>query len=504
MADYSYTQLDSLLAQVRRIEAHRIKGAEAQIKSTYQGLLKELRHYLADTYTRFAENDQLTFGILQKHGYYGRFLEEVEKKVNAVAPEVKRLIRSMVGQTYEATYNGLAEAVKKAAGGRMAFDGLKGCTPDIVRRAVDNPIAGLTLNDRLEKNRKGIIYDIKKNITVGLTNGDRYSTMANRIKQSVDGNYKKAIRITRTETHRVRQAGEWDSAMETDKQLQANGGRLRMEKTWKTMRDERVRPARRYKTKKGWKTGKPGKYDHKSMEGISCLVDEEFTLPSGAATQYPGGSGVAGEDINCRCYLSYKLKPMDKPQSIVDKASETEYNHTRTAEELQSVAEDIKEELPVYAQNQSKWSGKINIDNSLKQKNKFGQKEWNCDITLIDSVDDGVIWHEMLHSCSVSYYDGNVFADNKYIEEASVEFLKQQICKEKGIINLPAYTELTIILQALNGKFKYGTDMEFAKKIYNIPLPERYQWLDSSLRQAEASFEDYYEVLRFMEGLKGG
>ena len=193
MADYSYTQLDSLLVQVRRIEAHRIKGAEAQIKSTYQGLLKELRHYLADTYTRFAENDQLTFGILQKHGYYGRFLEEVEKKVNAVAPEVKRLIRSMVGQTYEATYNGLAEAVKKAAGGRMAFDGLKGCTPDIVRRAVDNPIAGLTLNDRLEKNRKGIIYDIKKNITVGLTNGDRYSTMANRIKQSVDGDRKSVV-----------------------------------------------------------------------------------------------------------------------------------------------------------------------------------------------------------------------------------------------------------------------------------------------------------------------
>ena len=86
----------------------------------------------------------------------------------------------------------------------MTFDGLKGCTPDIVRRAVDTPIAGLTLNDRLEKNRKGIIYDIKKNITVGLTNGDRYSTMANRIKQSVDGNYKKAIRMTRTETHRVR------------------------------------------------------------------------------------------------------------------------------------------------------------------------------------------------------------------------------------------------------------------------------------------------------------
>lgn len=312
MANYSYTQLDSLLTQVRRIEEHRIRRAEAQIKKTYQGALGELRHYLADTYTKFAENDQLTFGILQKHGYYARFLEEVEKKINTLSPQVKRLIRSTVAQTYETTYNGFVETVKKAAGGRMTFDGLKGCTPDVVRRAVENPIAGLTLNDRLEKNRKEIVHEIKKNITVGLTNGDRYTTMANRVKQSVDGSYRKAIRITRTEIHRVRQAGEWDSAMETDKQLQESGSGMRIEKTWKTMRDERVRPAKRYKTKKGWKTGKQGKYDHKAMEGVSCLVDEEFTLPSGATTQYPGGSGIAGEDINCRCYLSYKLKKVEQ------------------------------------------------------------------------------------------------------------------------------------------------------------------------------------------------
>ncbi len=46
-------------------------------------------------------------------------------------------------------------------------------------------------------------------------NGDRYSTMAGRIKQSVDGSYKKAIRISRTETHRVREAGNLDAAIGT-------------------------------------------------------------------------------------------------------------------------------------------------------------------------------------------------------------------------------------------------------------------------------------------------
>ena len=50
--------------------------------------------------------------------------------------------------------------------------------------------------------------------------------------------------------------------------------------------------------------------------------------------------------------------------------------------------------------------------------------------------------------------------------------------------------------------------MEFAKELFNIPLPERYQWLEDkvidSLKSTEASFEDFYEVIHFVENLKGG
>ena len=49
MADYSYEDLDRLLVQVRRIEDHREKGAEKEIKKIYGELLQELHHYLADT-----------------------------------------------------------------------------------------------------------------------------------------------------------------------------------------------------------------------------------------------------------------------------------------------------------------------------------------------------------------------------------------------------------------------------------------------------------------------
>lgn len=297
MADYD---LDRLLVQIRRIEEHREKGAEAEIRKTYQALLQDLRHYLADEYTRYAEDDQLTYEILQRHGAYARFLEEVEQKINDISPEIRRSIRSTVEQTYEYTYNGMVESVKKVVMNPAIAAGLKACTPDVIRRAVENPVSKLTLNDRLEKHRKEIVYDIKQNITVGLMNGDRYTTMANRIKQSVDGDYKKAIRIARTETHRVREAGNHDAAVLVNGALKDSTTGLQMVKTWRTMKDEWVRPAKA--------KGRNRQYNHRKMDGVTVPVDEEFVLPSGAKTKAPGQSGVAGEDINCRCYLSYGLQ----------------------------------------------------------------------------------------------------------------------------------------------------------------------------------------------------
>lgn len=192
--------------------------------------------------------------------------------------------------------------------------------------------------------------------------------------------------------------------------------------------------------------------------------------------------------------------PMEKAENI---------GYTkRTAEEFRQTAEQIREEITEYSDRPSKWSGNIDIDNSILDRGLLGTKEWSCSITLIDTVDDGVVWHEMLHSCSASHYEREVYSANEYIEEATVEWLKQQICQEKNISSVYSYEDKTIVLQALNEFFNFGTDMEFAKEIFNIPLPERYQWLEDkvseSLKQAGVSFEDFYEVMDFVKRLKGG
>ncbi len=295
------TLLEKYLYQLRRIEQHRAAAAEKEIRKIYKQILKELNSYLANIYLQYSENDMLTYGDLARVSMDARFLEEVEQRISGISPQVAKQIEETVQQTYEACYDGMVHAVNKAAGNRellkKAFETVGTVSPDVIRAAVNNPISGLTLKDTLEKHRREIIYDIKKNIGIGLTNGDRYTSMAKRIAESLDGDYNKAIRIVRTETHRVRESGFNDAAADVNAALKNGKSGYVMAKTWHTMQDERVRP----------KKQKRKTYNHVKMDGVTIPQDELFKLPSGATCMCPSQTGVAGEDINCRCYLSYDL-----------------------------------------------------------------------------------------------------------------------------------------------------------------------------------------------------
>lgn len=259
--------------------------------------------------------------------------------------------------------------------------------PEVVSAAVNNPIHGLTLSDQLEKNRADIIYSIKQAVGVGLSQGDRYDTMARRIQTALigpdgaGGSYAKSVRIARTEAHRVRETGNLDAAQDLTQRLEPAGYTLM--KTWHTMKDERVRPNHVYRTKKGWKTGKPGKYNHMAMDGVSVPINEKFKLPSGAETMTPGQSGVAGEDINCRCYLTYSTK--QDFQKLV------EYNSSET---VHDALENDNFVMPI---------GKINrfmLDKSSKHGSEFFKVGYN-------ESDNVRLYHDIASQFDISKLDAD-------------------------------------------------------------------------------------------------
>lgn len=300
--------LEYYLAQARRISEHREAGAEKEIRKLYKEMLKDLQQFVSDVYMQYSKNDTLTYAMLQEAGYNARFLEEIEHRLNISTPKAAQKVQTLVEETYKLAYDGMVDGVVRASGGvDAAFAESVAITPEQIKRAVENPVSGLTLKDTLEKHRKDIIYSIKQTVGVGLMNGERYTTMARRIAEQVDGDYKKAIRIARTETHRVREGGNTDAAQSVDKELQNGTTGMRMCKTWRTMKDERVRPQRRRRGKKGWSTKMGRGANHMILDGQTVLADEDFDLQDGNTAPAPGSSGVAGHDINCRCYVSYEM-----------------------------------------------------------------------------------------------------------------------------------------------------------------------------------------------------
>lgn len=306
--------LKQLLHEIRRIENSREVLTEEKIKAIYQQLMDDLYKFLGKNYAKYADEDgRLYIAYLDAQNKRAKFLQEIVKNVDNITPELNREINALVNKTYSESYKGMVEAVKTAdtlADYAELLSGIE-VNPDTMRRAMKNNISKLTLPPVLEKKRQETIYDIQRELNIGLMQGDRYDEMAKRITERVGVSESKAKNIVRTESHRNVEDGMMDGAKEIQNGL--GGSDLIYAATWRNMGDERVRPNKRVKTKHGWKIVKgKGKANHVKMEGQTIKVGEMFDLGNGIKATNPGSSGDASNDCNCRCVCEYNLMTVEE------------------------------------------------------------------------------------------------------------------------------------------------------------------------------------------------
>lgn len=314
----SETSLNELLYDIRRIEQSREVLTEKKIKAMYQTLTDDLDTFLAKGYKKYADNDgRLFVSYLDAQRNRAWFLNEIVKNVDTLEPALKKEITELINTTYEECYKGMVEAVKKADTTEKLARATKDINvrPEVLKQAVNNNISKLTLPAVLEKHRGEIIYQIQQELNIGLMNGDRYEKMARRISERLDVSYSKAMNITRTETHRNIESGFMDSAEHIQEGLQ--GSDLIYAATWRTMKDERVRPQQRRHTSKGWKTTRSTSgANHIVMEGKTVKAGELFDLGiyngGKVMAKAPSQSGVAAHDCRCRCFLEYNLMTVEE------------------------------------------------------------------------------------------------------------------------------------------------------------------------------------------------
>lgn len=258
---------DDLIDEVEKL----IKKHERGAKEDYKAAYRQLRNKLQKIYADYENEDgiKLTRDELRKLDVNtAKIMAEMYKK-NEKA--VQNTLESILNTSYKSVNTITSKYDIEAVARKIDANNI-----------IKKQVAGHIWTERIKKYGNDFIYDVHGIIHQGIDNGDTYTTTARKLKERFGKDIGNTMRIARTESVRVLE----DSKYQAFEDL-ANNDSVQVFKIWHTMGDEAVRDT------------------HDAMEGVKVAYDEDFILPSGARCQYPKGTGVAAEDINCRCYVEY-------------------------------------------------------------------------------------------------------------------------------------------------------------------------------------------------------
>ena len=154
------------------------------------------------------------------------------------------------------------------------YDSMLDMLEDLFFLAYSNGVqsTNLALSSNVEPTLNEVLDVVDKEI-VGKTWRDRV-----REYYENGGTVDDIVRIAETETHRDANAGAYNAA-------KAAGA---TEKVWHCMMIPTSRDT------------------HVYLNGVSAPIDGEFYSFMGGSTKYPGEWGIAEEDCNCLCWLTYQ------------------------------------------------------------------------------------------------------------------------------------------------------------------------------------------------------
>lgn len=174
-----------------------------------------VRDLLADQYRKYENDGVLTFEVMIKYDRLEKLESEIIKRVNNMSTSVRNDIHRQLGRQYTETYYQTAFNIERETRARLNYSAVK---PSVIQASTNNSFTGLTLNERLSRNRQDLVYSIRESITKGLHQGQSYSQITNAIKGDLEGNVAKARRIVRTEAHRVREKASYESVAHAEEQ----------------------------------------------------------------------------------------------------------------------------------------------------------------------------------------------------------------------------------------------------------------------------------------------
>ncbi|MBU5214361.1 phage minor head protein [Heyndrickxia oleronia] len=282
------SNLNKSAEELEKLLDKRLDQSEKVIGKQYASLLNEIRIELAKLYEKYESGGVLTYAEMAKYDRLTKFLDYVNTLLGTNYKDLKKTIYDVLGESYLDGYYLTAWAIETDTLSKLNYSAV---TSETITAMIENPISGIKLSHRLQKQRADIIYKIQQEVTQGLVKGESYKVMATRLKGALEGDANKAMRIVRTEAHRVQESSKLDSA------VHANNNGVIMLKEWNSVEDQRVRHK--------------SNANHRTLNGKKVSIDGVFKQGLGEGPA-PGQMGVASHDINCRCFLTYSVEKVEK------------------------------------------------------------------------------------------------------------------------------------------------------------------------------------------------
>lgn len=279
----------------RQLEVEKAKLREEkkllkELKKIYEDAAKEVEQKIRISNGKidlllsvYDELDDKQKSLLQSQIYQKKFQENLKKQLD-------ELIGNLNADSYDSITRYLTDSYYTGYIGTM-YDiqgqGIPLITPinekQVTRAMTLNTKLSVPLYTRMGIDVGVLKKQIAKHISRGIATSSSYAHIARNIDGASNIGFNKAMRIARTEGHRIQVL----SANDAQHAAKAEG--CEVVKQWDATLDGRTRPM------------------HRLLDGKLAEIDEPFVVDD-MEVMYPGGFGIASQDVNCRCALLQRAR----------------------------------------------------------------------------------------------------------------------------------------------------------------------------------------------------
>lgn len=336
-------------------QLNREKQTIAELKQVYAQAAKDVEQKIRELSMR-TDMENLQTIIYQKQ-YQEVLKKQIENVLDSLHTQEFATIEAFLTNCYTDGYIGVMYDI--------AGQGIPIIMPidpkQVVKALQTDSKISTKLYTRLGEDVKKLKASIRMELSRGITQGASYNQIAVKIAKGMKSDrnkaYNSAVRIARTEGHRI----QCQSAYDAQKAAISKGADV--VKQWNSVLDGRTRP------------------HHRQLDGQIRELDEPFEV-SGMEAMFPGDFGDPAEDCNCRCALLQRARwalDDDELETLKKRAAFHDLDKTKDFEDYQKKYLKASEQVRDSGQkmNDEDTSQEKAEDNNVSRMAMGGGIDWS-------------------------------------------------------------------------------------------------------------------------------